>query len=126
MFKAVAQRPPIERSITIYTKTEAGTKTRRGELKVKFKAVTTADIDRMIDENLLASDVFDEVVMEAGPVGHPTKTDEAGNPVPLPPDEALEAVRNDWEAMQYVVNEFWEINRIDPKSRTSRRRRGRG
>jgi hypothetical protein len=126
MFKAVSERPPVERKVVIFTKNEDGSKKRRGELTVKYKAVTTADIDRMIDENLLASEVFDDVVLEAGPVGHPTKTDEAGEPVPLPPEEALEAVRNDWEAMQYVINEFWEINSVDPKSRTSKRRRRRG
>ena len=126
MYTAVAEKPPIEQAVKIFTKNPDGSKKAAGELNVKFKQVSTDDIDRFIDEDMLPSEIYDEVVVEVGPVGHPTKKDESGNPVPLPAEEAFEAVRADWSAVQQILNQFWELNRVDPKSRTSKRRRRRG
>lgn len=126
MYTAVSEKPPIEHEVKIYTKNADGSKRSAGALKVKFKQVSTDDIDRFIDDDLLPSEIYDEVVVEVGPVGHPTQKDEQGNPVALPADEAWDVVRKDWNALQHILAQFWEINRVDPKSKTSRRRRGRG
>lgn len=109
--------------LTILKKTSPTAKREAGVLEVQFKPVTTEKINEAIDENLLPSEVYDEFVETIGPVGHPTEKDGNGKPKPLPDDEAWESVKNDYEAMQQVVQFFWELHNVDPKSKTSRRRR---
>ena len=126
MYQSVEQQPPVEREIEIFTKTGNNTKRSKGKLKVKFKPVSTSEVRDMIDEDLMIWEIFEEVVLEVGPVGHPTEKDEQGNPVPLPPAEAMAVVKEDWPAVQQIVADFWELHRVDPKSATSRKQRRRG
>lgn len=125
MFKAQAPEGKTTK-VRVFIKTGANTKRDAGELTVRFKPVTTADIDRLAEENAFASQVFDEMVEYVGPVGHPTETNDDGSPKPLPDDEALETIRNNFEVMQQVVNAFWDEHRADPKPKTSSKRRSRG
>lgn len=125
MFKAAAPEGKTVK-VPVFIKTGEGTKRSAGELTVRFKPVTTETIDRLAEDNAFASEVFDEVVEYVGPVGHPTETKEDGSPRPLPDDEALQAVRNNFEVMQQVVNAFWDSHRADPKPKTSSKPRGRG
>lgn len=124
MFK-VEEKPKGKTSkIEVYTKTNnQGGKVHRGTLEAEYVPMSTTEANELADSDLLPSEIFDRVVVKVGPVGHPSEKDEQGNPVPLPDEEAKTAVREDFEAMQHVVVDFWEVHSVDPKRKTSRRRR---
>lgn len=121
--------PPEGKTATVrlfFKTNDQGGKREAGELEVEFKPITTQEVEEIADSDMLAGDVFDRVVTKVGPVGHPTEKDENGNPKALPDKEAKAAVRNNWEAMQQVLQVFWDVHTVDPKRKTSRGRRPRG
>lgn len=122
------ERPEGKKSkVKIFIKTDnRGGKKEVGELDVEYIPITTAEVNKLADDDLYASEIFDQVVERIGPVGHPTETESDGSPKRLPDDEAKVAVREDFEAMQQVVVDFWEVHSVDPKRKTSGRRRSRG
>lgn len=123
----IQERPQGKKSkVKIFIKTDnRGGKREAGELDVEYIPMTTAEVEKLAEDELYPSEIFDHVVKRIGPVGTGEKDDDGQEKI-LPDDEAKTAVREDYEAMQQVVLDFWEVHSVDPKRKTSGRRRSRG